>query len=87
MVACQNCGEEVLEGTRVCPTCGEFIREDENFTDNNGLIQERSPEEEFLNGPGKDNKMEDMPEENYPEDELNKQQKKERSDFGRTDDK
>lgn len=39
MVTCQNCGEEVLEGTRVCPTCGEFIRDDENFTDNNGLIQ------------------------------------------------
>lgn len=85
MVTCQNCGESVLEGTRVCPTCGEFIREESEVADSNGLLQERSPEEEYLNGPGKQNKFEDLPEEQYPEDELKKKEKEEKSDFGRSE--
>lgn len=83
MVKCQNCGEKVNENLKVCPNCGEYVSNSDNSTDTNGLIQEKSPEEEFLNGPGDKNKMEDMPEENYPEQELNKKERDERSDFGR----
>lgn len=83
MQKCQNCGQKVEEEVKVCPNCGEYMRDISEVNDSNGLLQEKSPEEEFLNGPGDKNKMEDLPEENYPEDELRKQQKDEKSDFGR----
>ena len=85
MVVCQNCGEEVLEGTRVCPTCGEFMRDEDNVTDFERTLTGAVLQEEYLNGPGKKNKFEDLPEENYPEEELKEKEKKEKSDFGRTD--
>ena len=72
MKKCPNCNQEVPEGVQVCPNCGEFIKEnDQEAKDKNADKQ--------ANG------MEDLPEESYPEEELKKQQKDERSDFGRTD--
>ncbi|MCK1975520.1 hypothetical protein LNK15_00435 [Jeotgalicoccus huakuii] len=70
MKKCPNCNQEVSNGIQVCPNCGEFI--DGNQTSKQ---QDNS----------KKNDIEEMPEENYPEEELKKQQKDERSDFGRTD--
>ena len=69
---CPNCNQEVPEGVQVCPNCGEFIEENDQETKDKNAKKEA-------------NGMEDLPEENYPEEELKKQQKDERSDFGRTD--
>lgn len=70
MKKCPNCNQEVSNGIQVCPNCGEFI-------DGNQISKQQDN--------SKKNDIEEMPEENYPEEELKKQQKDERSDFGRTD--
>ena len=74
MKKCPNCNQEVSNGIQVCPNCGEFIDGDQT-----------SKEQDNDTANSKKNDIEEMPEENYPEEELKKQQKDERSDFGRTD--
>ena len=78
MKKCPNCEQEVKDNAAVCPNCGEYLKKEEQFTDTNV-----KPTEELKNNADGKGDMEDLPEENYPEDELNKKEKDERSDFGR----
>lgn len=86
MEACQNCGEKIEISTEVCPHCGSYLYDNEAVTDPEAALQSGAVEEEIFDGPINYNEaVENLPDETYSDDEVERiELEEERRKFGKS---
>lgn len=86
MIKCQNCGETIEENIDICPSCGSFLYDDASVNDPEIRLQNELPDEDIFQEPGNyDEAIDNLPDDTYNGDELEKRElEAERRKFGKS---
>lgn len=86
MIKCENCGKTIEENVDICPSCGTYLYDDTSVTDPEFRLKSDESEEDTLNEPVNiDEAMDNLPEDTYNDDELERRElEEERRKFGKS---
>lgn len=86
MIKCENCGKTIEENLEICPSCGSYLYDDTAVTDPESSLQSESTEEAVLEEPVNiDEAYENLPDDTYNDDELERRElDEERRKFGKS---
>ena len=86
MIKCENCGKTIEENVEIGPSCGSYLYDDISVTNPEVRLKSDESDEDTLDEPVNiDEAFENLPDDTYNDDELERRElEEERRKFGKS---